>query len=86
MWVPTLDLRPYILTAMLCAYGGQVSVSIHDWDIISKNSELGSTLLSVDAETGPFAAWYRLNRGSGQVSPTCMRLVPPVHGTVLKLH
>jgi len=35
-------------------------VSIHDWDIISKNSELGSTLLSVDAETGPFAAWYRL--------------------------
>ncbi|CAI5981791.1 unnamed protein product [Closterium sp. NIES-64] len=48
-----------------------VSVRTYDWDIISKNAELGAASLLVEGEALPFTAWYPLDKGMGQV---CLQL------------
>ncbi|CAI5500640.1 unnamed protein product [Closterium sp. Naga37s-1] len=48
-----------------------VSVRTYDWDIISKNAELGAASLLVEGEALPFTAWYPLDKGLGQV---CLQL------------
>ncbi|GJP48351.1 hypothetical protein CLOM_g7651 [Closterium sp. NIES-68] len=48
-----------------------ISVHMYDWDIISKNAELGAASLLVEGEALPFTAWYPLDKGLGQV---CLQL------------
>eukprot|EP00850_Spirogloea_muscicola_P021793 SM000262S09872 [mRNA] locus=s262:127906:134118:+ [translate_table: standard] len=58
----------------------KILISIYDWDIISKSSELGSTTLVIEEGEEREADWYFLDRTSGQV---CLQLQSKMHATTL---
>eukprot|EP00850_Spirogloea_muscicola_P014207 SM000100S09434 [mRNA] locus=s100:355413:361421:- [translate_table: standard] len=58
----------------------KILISIYDWDIISKSSELGSTTIVIEEGEEREADWYFLDRTSGQV---CLQLQSKMHATTL---
>eukprot|EP00850_Spirogloea_muscicola_P000883 SM000003S11128 [mRNA] locus=s3:1164169:1170142:+ [translate_table: standard] len=58
----------------------KILISIYDWDIISKSSELGSTTIVIEEGEEREADWYFLDRTSGQV---CLQLQSKMLATTL---